>query len=146
MDVGITMRLWHLGTNGKDKFRMTAADIKCFKKTAMYTLLGHIRNQNILKKLPVMGTLTLPWRWSLNCKCCQGQRAFMVIVPLNAFTSLRCTEAESGWRTEGPYGAPRQIEIEPWTTTQVNGHNSFRERTDSSSSRLVWNINRQDDN
>jgi hypothetical protein len=26
----------------QDKFRMTAVDVKCFRKTAKYTLLGHI--------------------------------------------------------------------------------------------------------
>jgi hypothetical protein len=71
---------------------------------------------------------------------------FMFIVPLNAFMTVRCTEAESAWRTEGPYGAPKQTGTEPWTTTQVSGHNSFRERTDPSSRRLLWNIDRQCDN
>jgi hypothetical protein len=73
--MGVDSDTWALME--EDKFRMTAVDVKCFKKTAKYTLLGHIRNQNILKELktqPVMGTLTLQWRWSLNCNYCQGQR------------------------------------------------------------------------
>jgi polyhydroxyalkanoate synthesis regulator protein len=35
----------------KDKARITAAEMKFFRKTAKYTLYDHKRNQDITKKL-----------------------------------------------------------------------------------------------
>lgn len=58
-------------------------------------------------------------RCGWKCSCCAGQKNVKFIVPLIAFTTVRCTEVGSLWGIIGPCGAEADIE-RPFSPICVN--------------------------
>jgi hypothetical protein len=72
-------------------------------------IIMHICSPQVLTFLWKIGNRQansiLQWHWRLTSACYTGRRGYTSVVPLDALTPMRCTEAGGALRTEGPYRA-----------------------------------------